>query len=190
MGKEDRGKGLAPWVPFLTVAAAYVATFLLIRRVWPFSLDNPIFVVIAMICVLGLTAMARPVVRLRVPAGWRAVRPWETRGPLATIVRWFGRLLRRTPLRLLNTHVYRKPGEVDAERLLVELESAEASHLLSACLVVPYMARAAACGWWGRLCWVAIAQLCVNVLPILHLRLARDAVARRHRVGRRLGGSP
>lgn len=167
------------WGPFLGVAAGYIVVVAGVRHVWPFSLDSPWFVIVAMICVLGLASMARPVVRLRVPALWRTVRPWEVRGAIARTVRRFGRLLRQTPLRLLNTHVYRKPGEHDAQRLLVELESAEASHLLSAALVVPYMARAAYFGWWDRLWWVSVAQVCINVLPILHLRLARDAVTRR-----------
>jgi hypothetical protein len=146
-------------------------------------------VITAMICVLGLTSMTRPVVRLRVVSPWRIVRKWETRGPMATIVRWFGRLLKRTPLRLLNTHVYRTPGERGGERLLVELESAEASHLLSALLTLPYLWRAAVMGWWASVLSVAIANVVINVLPILHLRLAREAVTRRDRTGRRVGRS-
>ena len=90
-------------------------------------------------------------------------------------------MLTTTPLRRLNTYVYRRAGERSAGRLLAELESAEASHLLSAALVVPYMVRAACFGWWDRLFWVSLAQVCVNVLPMLHLRMARAAVTRRRR---------
>jgi hypothetical protein len=124
--------------------------------------------------------MARPLVRLRMPAALRRVRAWEAHGRLARWlgVRQFGRLLRQTPLRRLNTHVYRRPGERDASRVLQELESAEVSHALSALLVVPYLVRAAVMGWWGSVLGVAIAQVVVNLLPIMHLRLARDGVSR------------
>jgi hypothetical protein len=63
--------------------------------------------------------------------------------------------------------------------VLRELEAAEASHTLSALLVVPYLVRAAGMGWWGSLWWVATAQLVINLLPIMHLRLARAGVSRR-----------
>lgn len=170
------------WARFLAVGLGYAAAFVLVRRTWAFSLDSPWFVITAMICVLGLASMTRPLVRLRMPAALRRVRAWEVRGRAARWlgVRRFGRLLRHTPLRLLNTHVYLRAGERDLSRVLQELEAAEASHAVSALLVVPYMVRAAGMGWWGRLWWVALAQLVINLLPIMHLRVARDGVSRRH----------
>lgn len=173
------------WARFLAVGLAYAAAFVLVRRTWAFSLDSPWFVITAMICVLGLTSMMRPLVRLRMPAALRRVRAWEVHGRVARGlgVRRFGRLLRHTPLRLLNTHVYLRTGERDLSRVLQELEAAEASHAVSALLVVPYMVRAAGMGWWGRLLWVAVGQLAINLLPILHLRLARDGVERRFQRG-------
>jgi hypothetical protein len=115
------------------------------------------------------------------PVTLRQVRQWETDGPIPRWlgVRRFGRLLRQTPLRLLNTHVYVRAGERDLSRVSQELEAAEASHALSALLVVPYLARAAGMGWWRSLLWVATAQLVINLLPIMHLRLARAGVSRR-----------
>jgi hypothetical protein len=173
------------------VGMAYVVTFVLVRRVWPFSLDAPWWVITAMICVLGLASMVRPLARLRMPAPLRRVRPWEVHG---RIVRWlgvrrFGRLLRQTPLRLLNTHVYMRTGEHDVSRVLQELEAAEVSHAVSALLTLPYLWRAAVMGWWASVLSVAIANVVINVLPILHLRLAREAVTRRDRAGRRVGRS-
>lgn len=181
MTDDARVSAVASWGRFLGVGAAYAATFAVVRRVWPFSLDSPGFVITGMICVLGLTSVARPVIRLRMPVTLRHVCQWETDGPIPRWlgVRRFGRLLRQTPLRLLNTHVYVRAGERDLSRVSQELEAAEASHALSALLVVPYLVRAAGMGWWGSLLWVATAQLVINLLPIMHLRLARAGVSRR-----------
>lgn len=171
----------AAWMRLLAVGAAYVGAFVVVRLVWPFSLDDPWFVITAMICVLGLASMARPVVRLRMPAALRRVHVWEAHGRVARWmgVRQFGRLLRRSPLRLLNTHVYRRAGERDTSRVLQELEAAEASHAVSALLVVPYLVRAAVMGWWENVLHVTVAQVVINLYPIMHLRLARDGVSRR-----------
>jgi hypothetical protein len=56
------------------------------------------------------------------------VRRWERRSAWYRVlgVRDFGRLLRRSPLRFLNRHVYRVASH-DGKRLLGELEGAEAS---------------------------------------------------------------
>ena len=96
----------------------------------------------------------------------------------------FGGILRRTPLRLLNLDVYLGGSRRDPASLAVQLEAAEAAHLLDAALVVPYMAYAGMQGWWAVVTWFVILQLAANVYPILHLRTARGRLLRTF--GRRL----
>ncbi len=168
------------WIRLLIVAAAYGVAFLLIRRAMPFSLESPWFVCIAMICFLGLAFTAHPVVSIRMPRSLRAIRHWEARGRFyrALGVPAFGMLLRRTPLRLFNRDVYLGVGARDYAELSTRLEAAEASHCWAAVLVVPYMVRACMLGRWSALFWVSIAQVLVNVYPVMHLRLARSRLDR------------
>ncbi|MCU0252792.1 MAG: hypothetical protein MUE61_21585, partial [Vicinamibacterales bacterium] len=96
------------WARFLAVAAGYAAAFVATRRFMPFSVASPWFVFVAMVCVLGLAFVAQPIVMIRMPGPLRAIRTWEARGRVyrALGVPAYGRLLRRTPLRLFNVDVY------------------------------------------------------------------------------------
>lgn len=168
------------WLRFWGVAAAYAVSFLLLRRAAPRIVESPWFVVLAMVCFLGLMSVAKEVVRIRMPRVLRGVRGWEARGRVyrAVGVPAFGKLLRRTPLRLLNRDVYLAARTRDAAALAAQLEAAEASHFWAALLVVPFMVRLAGAGGWLALFWVTAAQVLVNLYPILHLRLARHRLER------------
>ncbi len=171
---------LVGWLRFLAVAAGYAIAFVAARRAFSFSIESAWFVCLAMVCFLGLAAMTRPIVSIRMPRLLGRIRAWEAdRGFYRALgVPWFGRLLRRTPLRLLNTNVYLEAGAREPSRLSAELEAAEASHFWAAALVVPYMVHVALAGKSGALLWVSLAQLLVNVYPILHLRLTRGRLDR------------
>jgi hypothetical protein len=169
---------------FLAVAAAYVAAFVLIRRAVPFSLTSPWFVLVAMICFLGLAAMAGPLVKVRMPRPCRRIRAWEVeKGVYRRLgVPAFGRLLRRTPLRQLNTNVYLGDRSRDAAALVAQLEAAEASHFWDAMLVLPYMAYAGVTGAWMTLLGFTFAQVVVNAYPVMHLRMTRSRLSRLVRI--------
>jgi hypothetical protein len=168
------------WWRFVAVAAGYLAAFLWGRVTWGFALDSPWFVVTAMICLLGLASVAQPLVAIRVPARLRAIREWETRRGCyhALGVPWFGSLLRRTPLRVLNLHVYVEGGRSDTTHLLSALAYAEASHFWDACLFAPVMIWFVWQRRWAALCAVALVQVALNVYPIMHLRLSRGRLER------------
>jgi hypothetical protein len=170
----------AGWIRLLAVAAAYIVAFFLFRRAAPLRLDSPWFVLVAMICFLGLAFVAQPLLMLRMPPPLRALRPWEIEGRLyrALGVPRYGSLLRRTPLRLFNRDVYLRTGDRDAARVGAELEAAEASHFWAAVLVLPYMIHAARTGAWDALAGISFAQLAINVYPIMHLRLSRYRLTR------------
>jgi hypothetical protein len=138
--------------------------------------DSPWFATTAGFTLLGLLDLARYFVRLSPPLG--GIRRWEARSTLYRILglRAFGRLLRRPPLRLLNRHVYRIASR-DGNRLLRELEGAEAAHTIALLLVGVYLALAALEGWWRAFAGLAVLNLAVNLYPILHLRLSRARVA-------------
>jgi hypothetical protein len=167
------------WARFLAVAAGYAAAFVATRRFMPFSVASPWFVFVAMVCVLGLAFVAQPIVMIRMPGPLRAIRTWEARGRVyrALGVPAYGRLLRRTPLRLFNVDVYLHNGLRDSVKVGAELEAAEASHFWAAILVAPYLAYLVLHGMWAPLFWIALAQVLINLYPILHLRLTR------HRLG-------
>jgi hypothetical protein len=171
------------WVPVIGVSAGYLLAAVLVGRLDPAAFRSPWFVVSAMISVLGLAFVARPVVPLRLPPRLATVRKWERAFYRRLGVETFGNLLRDTPLRLLNTYVYRQAGDDDFARLQAELEAAEAAHLASAALVVPFMARLAVRGEWWSLLGVSAAQALVNLYPVMHLRLARLRVWRLSRMG-------
>ena len=166
---------LGDWVRFLAVSAAYGVAFFLFRRASPLSVESPWFVCTAMICFLGLAAVARPVVRIRMPRSLRRIRAWEVEGGFYRTLRVpaFGILLRRTPLRLLNRDVYLGAGDRDRVKLGAQLEAAEASHFWAALLVVPYLVHAWLLGAWSALLWVSLTQVPANAYPVMHLRLTR-----------------
>ncbi len=168
------------WARLLGVAAGYALAFGLARRFVPFSLDSPWFVILAMICFLGLVFVAQPLWMPRMPRPLRTLRRWETGGGVyrALGVPLYGTLLRRTPLRLFNRDVYLRRGTADSARVGAELEAAEASHFWAAALVLPYMAYLGVERRWGALVVVSAAQLLINVYPVLHLRLTRHRLER------------
>jgi hypothetical protein len=170
----------AQWIRFVLVAAAYGVAFALLQRGLRFSLGSPWFVLVAMVCFLGLAFVAAPLVPIGMPRALRRIRSWETESGVyrALGVHAFGHLLRRTPLRLFNTEVYRGTGLSDAGRLGAKLEAAEASHFWAAVLVLPYMVRAALQGKWSALSLVAVAQVLINAYPVMHLRVARHRLNR------------
>lgn len=162
-------------MPLAAVAAGYAVAFYLIRRFTAVSLDSPWFAVAAMVCFLGLAFAAQPAVMIRMPGPLRALRTWERENGIyrAIGVPAFGRLLRRTPLRLFNRDVYLGNGLASSATVAAELEAAEASHAVAAVLLLPYMTYAAFERRWWAFFWVSLAQLLVNVYPVLHLRLTR-----------------
>ena len=170
----------AAWARLLGVAAGYGIGYFAWQRVMPFSVASPWFVVVAMICFLGLAFVAQPLVMIRMPGPLRTIRAWEAEGGLYRRlgVPAFGTLLRRTPLRLFNKDVYLPGGLRDKARVGAELEAAEASHFLAAALVAPYMLYLSLRGTWVPLFWVSLAQLLINVYPVMHLRLTRHRLER------------
>jgi hypothetical protein len=171
---------LPAWGRFAAAAAGYAAAFFSVQRVMPFSLAAPSFVIVAMICFLGLAFVAQPLVMIRMPGPLRTIRAWEVDGGCYRRLRVpaYGTLLRRTPLRLFNRDVYLQHGLRDKASVGAELEAAEASHFWAAALVVPYMAYLGLRGMWVTLAWVSLAQLLINVYPVMHLRLTRHRLER------------
>ena len=164
----------------VATAAGYGAAYSVIQRVSPFDLASPWFVLVAIICFLGLAFVAQPLVMIRMPRPLRTIRAWEINGGVyrALGVQAYGRLLRRTPLRLFNRDVYLQDGLPDTRRVGAELEAAEASHFWAAVLVVPYMVHAALAERWVALLGVSLAQALINAYPVMHLRLSRHRLDR------------
>jgi Glycosyl-4,4'-diaponeurosporenoate acyltransferase len=164
----------------LAVAASFALSLFLFQRAMPFSLTSPWFQLMPMLCVLGLAGVAQPIWPLRMPRALRAIRAWEADGRLyrSLGVAAFGALLRRTPLRLLNSQVYLCKHCEDLVRLSAQLESAEAAHLWAGAVLVPYMAYAFVAGMWRTVLCFTIVQVIGNAYPMMHLRATRSRVDR------------
>ena len=136
---------------------------------------SPWLALLLMFYFLALAKLAEPLIVLRMPRALFALRPWEVRGRFLrrTGVLRFGRLLRETPLRHLNARVYLGDSRRDAQRVRFQAASAEAGHFWAAVLLTPFIAVAAVAGRWSIAAWFLVAQLLVNVYPILHLRYIR-----------------
>jgi len=162
-----------------TTLAFGISIYFMQQAVGP---SSPWMALMLVFCFFGLARIAEPIVMLPVPAGIRAVRPWESQRGLygSLAVPQFGSLLRDTPLRLFNASVY-VSARTDIRR---QIESAEAIHFWAAVLLLPYLLYCAWSGRWAILFWLVIFQIVGNLYPIMHLRLVRG---RLERVERRAG---
>lgn len=170
----------------MAVVLAFAVSFALLRRVIG---DSPWLALLLMFYFLAVAKVAEPLIVLRMPKSLQRLRRWELEGEALRRLRVpsFGRLLRQTPLRYFNARVYLDRGRQDSLRVRAQAESAEASHFWAAVLFTPCIALAAATGAWGVAAWFTLAQLLVNVYPILHLRHVRgrlDRLIRRTGSGR------
>lgn len=140
---------------------------------------SPWLVLLFMFYLLAIAKFAEPLVVLRMPRSLYQLRHWELESTLLRRlgVVGFGRLLRQTPLRYLNSRVYLDRRR-DPHRVCVRAASAEASHFWAAVLFTPYIAFAAVGGKWHIVGWFSLAQVLVNVYPILHLRHIRGRLER------------
>jgi 1,4-dihydroxy-2-naphthoate octaprenyltransferase len=162
----------------LAVLLVFGMSFELLRRV--IGITSPWLVLLLMFYFLGLAKVAEPLFKLRMPRGLRPLRPWELEGAVYRRCRVleFGRMLRRTPLRYLNAAVYIDGQRRDSLQVRLRTESAEATHFWAAVLLLPYIALAGLSGRWKVVAWFSLAQLLVNVYPILHLRYVRGRLDR------------
>jgi len=165
---------------FCAVAAAFAVSYMMLSEV--LGSGSPWLGLLLMFYFMGLARAGEPLYVLRVPGFLREVAGWETRGPAYRRlgVQGFGRLLRETPLRFLNTSVYR--GNQDLQSLYRQASSAEAIHFWAAVLFTPYMVVVFVRGHAGAALCFLVVQVLFNLYPILHLRLLRarlDALRRR-----------
>ena len=144
------------------------------------GITSPWLPLLLMFYFLGIAKVAEPVFMLRMPRALHELRHCEHRGDLLRRLRvlGFGRLLRQTPLRYLNSRVYLNRQRGDPLRVRRQAESAEATHFWAAVLFMPCIALAAVTGKWSIVAWFSLAQVLVNIYPILHLRHIRGRLDR------------
>jgi hypothetical protein len=172
------------WVHALILAGVLLTfgvSFWLLSRV--IGITSPWLVLLLMFYFLAIAKVAEPLFRLKVPGVLRPLRPWERRRDVYRRlgVLSFGRLLRLSPLSALNSAVYLDRGDKDPARVRLWIESSEASHFWAAVLFTPYVVFAALRGMWSVVAWFSLAQLLLNVYPILHLRYVRGRLDRAFR---------
>jgi hypothetical protein len=171
-------KKLRDALVLLLVSIAFGISLTLLARAVGFT--SPLFVMVATCSVLGLTALARPWIVLKLPRPLQRVCAWETKGYLyrALGVPIFGTLLRDSPLHYLNSTVYLSRWPSDRAAVCAQMEAAEAAHLWAIALTIPYVLYAGIQSRWSTLFWIMIFNLEVNVYPVLHLRWVRGRLTR------------
>jgi hypothetical protein len=182
---------MRPWLHALVllgVLLMFGVSFALLSQVIGFR--SPWLILLLMFYFLGLAKIAEPLIILRLPGALRSLRPWEREGTVYRrlgVLR-FGRFLRQSPLRYLNSAVYLNRERSDLFQVRLRAESGEASHFWAAVLLMPYILFAGLQGLWNVVAWFALAQVIVNVYPILHLRHIRGRLDRTLRRARRQAG--
>lgn len=157
---------------------AFGFSFVMLRRV--LGPDSPWLAFLLMFYFLGLAKFAEPLVTLSMPRALHGLRPWELKryAYRHLAVPAFGEMLRRTPLRYLNSTVYLDRSRIDLFKVLRQTESAEATHFWAAIFITPYIGYRLSKGDWSVAGWFLLAQVLVNVYPILHLRVVRGRLGR------------
>lgn len=144
------------------------------------GMNSPWLMLLLMFDFLGIAKVAEPLFTLKMPRALRPVR----QGPRAAGavhrlgVPAFGRLLRRSPLRYLNAAVYIDANRRDLDAVRLRAESSEATHFWAAVLFAPYAVYAALGHRWAVAAGFTLAQVLLNVYPILHLRHVRERLDR------------
>jgi hypothetical protein len=166
------------WTFFITTALVLGACSWMVKDFLGWK--SPWLGLLVMLNFMGLAKVGEPLFVLRLPLALRAVRAWEREdaayGRLG--VRHFGRLLRDTPLRYLNTSVYLSKDRRDLAFLYRHAASAEATHFWAAVAFTPYIVWVFVTGHIAiGLLFVAI-QMLFHLYPVLHLRMLRGRLDR------------
>ena len=162
----------------VTVVLIFGGSFALLSTV--IGITSPWLVLLLMFYFLGIANVGQPVFKLRMPRAFRPLCRCELEGHVYRRLRVleFGRLLRQTPLRYLNSAVYLERDRRSFLQVLIQAESGEASHFWAGVLLLPYIGFAGLNGMWSIVVWFSLAQVLVNVYPILHLRYTRGRLDR------------
>ena len=166
------------WLVLLSTVLVFGASFALLGSV--IGMNSPWLVLLLMFDFLGIAKVAEPLFRLKLPSVLRPVRRRESAASAYRRfgVLGFGRLLRRSPLRYLNSGVYLEARHGDLNEVRLRAESSEANHFWAAVLFTPYVLYAGLHHQWVVVAWFTLAQVLVNVYPILHLRHVRERLTR------------
>jgi len=161
------------WLVLFAVVMVLGASFALLGSV--IGMNSPWLMLLLMFDFLGIAKVAEPLFRLKMPRILRPVRRCERAGNVYRRlgVLAFGKLLRRSPLRYLNSAVYLASRHGDLSEVCLRAESGEAIHFWAAVLFTPYIVLAGLNHRWNVAAWFSLAQMLVNVYPILHLRRVR-----------------
>jgi Glycosyl-4,4'-diaponeurosporenoate acyltransferase len=139
---------------------------------------SPLFAVIAAADALGFVGLTRPAFHWTLPGFLNAVRPWEREVYRSLGVPEFGELLRRPPIRYLNSMVYLRGQGGDLGKVRARLLDAEGAHFWGVVLTIPLMACMLSQGWWDSLAWALVFHVVFNAYPAFHLRSVRARIER------------
>jgi len=153
--------------------AGFAISLALLQRV--IGSSSPWLGLLMMFYFLALTKVARPLLMLRMPSSIRSVRPWEKEGTFynRVLVSSFGKLLRETPLRYLNSDVYLDHQQTNLPKVSRQAEAAEAAHFWAALLFTPYIGYVWLGGHPPEALVFLLVQITFNIYPIMHLRMVR-----------------
>src|SRR5688572_3279607 len=121
--KEHPMRAWRHLLTLLAVILVFGASFALLSTV--IGITSPWLALLLMFYFLGIAKVAEPLFMLSMPRALYQLRDWEREGVVLRQLGVFGfaRLLRRTPLRHLNSSVYLVKHGGDAFRLRRQAES-------------------------------------------------------------------
>jgi hypothetical protein len=156
---------------------AAVAVALLWWSLAAFGHRDPLFAFLANWIAMSWVAINGPSLRIHLPGGYYAPRPFETSGRIYELlgIRLFKAAVRRGPLAIFSpTLRFPKERTVEGIRWLqAEMRTAEAGHLLVLALVaVPAVALALA-GEAAAAGWLILFAIPINIYPIMLQRYNR-----------------
>jgi hypothetical protein len=172
-----RGVSLHTWRNIFAVigtVTGFAISLALLQRV--IGSSSPWLGLLVMFYFLALTKVAQPLFMLRMPAILRSVRPWEKEGTVykRLSVPSFGKLLRETPLRYLNSDVYLDHPQTNLPKVSRQAEAAEAAHFWATLLFTPYIGYVWLGGHPREALVFLLVQFAFNIYPIMHLRIVRS----------------
>jgi len=175
-------------IAVVLTATAFGACYVLLQRV--IGPTSPWLGLLLLFYFMGLMNVAQPLFTLRLPEAIAEVRPWERVGNIYRLlaVFAFGKLLRETPLRRLNSSVYLVRGRTDLLRLHRRAISSEAIHFWAMVLFMPYILFVWFQGDVGTATIFMAIQVLFNIYPILHLRTLRGRLDRLIAFRQEMGG--
>lgn len=172
--QSGKSRPTSPWrTGTILIAGTGAIATAMAAFVKVFGADSAIHGPITVVLVTSWFGILNAVVPLPLPKHILSVSSREVACLRARLtgIRWFGSLLRRTPLRHLGGRVYLSETEGDPSPAIHEMIADQKLHLWALLGTLPWFATWTARGRWLAVLGAILVHIPLNIFPVLHLRL-------------------